>query len=204
MTDDVPDGPRNVLLVGSRGSATDEACIDLLSVTDAENTNLLSVTFDWQPDELVGSYRARHGELPAKTGVIDVGGETRSAAGTAAPAGPGPSPVTIDSVSEPSDLTGLSMAISAYLDAWDDIEETPVVCFHSLSSWLSQTDDRRAFQFVQTITGRLREIGAHAHFHMDPEVHDEGTINTFSALMDAVVRVDDDGSTNVRRRRQEV
>lgn len=203
MTETVPDGPGSVLLVGSERPATEEACTELLSGTAPSETNLLSVSFDKSPDYLVGLWRAEHGELPAKTGVIDVGGETRSAAGSTSPAGPGPSPVTIDVVSNPTDITGLSMAVSAYLDAWSDAPEETVVCFHSLSAWLSQADEKRIFQFVQTVVGRFREIGARVHFHMNPEVHDEGTINRFSALMDAVVEIEDDGSKTVRRRRME-
>lgn len=202
MTDAVPDGPRNVLLVGSDGPATTEACVDLISSVDPEATKLLSVTFNREPDELVGEYRTNHGVLPAKTGVIEVGGQTRSAA-AASTSGPGPAPVTIDTVADPADLTGLSMTISAYLDAWADVEEMPVLCFHSLSAWLSQTDEERIFEFLHSIVGRLKEIDAQAHFHMNPEVHDLGTINRFAALMDAVVRIDDDGSKTVRRRRWE-
>lgn len=199
MTDAVPDGPRNVLLVGPDGP-TDEICVEAISDPGPEDTHLLSVTFDREPDDLIGQYRAQHGELPAKTGVIEVGGQTRSAAASA-PSGPGAAPVTVDAVGDPSDLTGLSMTFSAYLDAWEGKDETPVVCFHSLSDWLSQTDENRVFAFIHSIVGRLREIDAQAHFHMNPDVHDEGTINRFAALMDAVVRVDMEGQTTVQTRR---
>lgn len=201
MIDTVPDTPRNVLLVGPDGPTTEEIGVDLISDSTPENTHLLNITFDRKPDELVGEYRTRHGQLPAKTGVIEVGGQTRSSA-AAAPAGPGPTPITVDAVSDPTDLTGLSMAISAYLDAWENLEQAPVVCFHSLSAWLSQTDENRIFEFIHVIAGKLQAIGADAHFYMNPEVHDEGTINRFAALMDAVVRVDGNGDTSVQTRRQ--
>lgn len=198
MTDAVPDGPRNILLVGPDGP-TDEACVDLISDTAPEDTHLLNITFDREPDELIGQYRSRHGQLPAKTGVIEVGGQTRSA-GASAPSGPGAAPVTIDTVGDASDLTGLSMAISAYLDAWADEEVTPVVCFQSLSAWLSQTDENRVFAFIHSIVGRLADIDTRAHFHMNSDVHNEATINRFAAIMDAVVRVDEEGETTVQTR----
>ena len=201
MTDTAAGNPRNILLVGPDGPAADELGVDLISEAPPEETHLLNVTFDRKPDEFVGQYRARHGRLPAKTGVIEVGGQTRSAA-TSAPAGPGPAPVTVEAVSDPSDLTGLSMAISAYLDAWEDGKETPVVCFDSRSAWLSQTNESRVFAFLHSIVGRLRESGAVAHFRINPEINDEATINRFASLMDAVIRVHEDGDTSTQTRRQ--
>lgn len=189
-----------VLLLASDQHHESEACSSLLSVVAPEEAQYLSVTLDDTADERLDEWRANIGELPAETGVISVGETTRSAS-AASPSGPGSGPVSVDSVGDPSDLTGLAMAIGAYLDAWSDADRTPVVCFHSITSLLFHADQPRVFRFLHSTTGRLRDLGAVAHYHLDPAAFDESTINAFSALFDAVVEVDGDGSVSVRTRR---
>lgn len=190
-----------VLLLGTGGLHEEETCSSLLSVTSPEDAQYLSVTLDDSPDDRLDAWRANIGPLPAETGVIAVGETTRSAAATSAPSGPGTSPVSVDSVADPSDLTGLAMAIGAYLDAWSDTDGTPVVCFDSITSLLFHADQDRVFRFLHSTTGRLRDLGAVAHYHLDPAAYDESTVNAFSALFDAVVEVDEDGDVSVRTRR---
>jgi len=191
----------SILLVGGDTPETEAVCSELLSVTSPEETRLLNVTFDDSPDERLDVYRANVGELPAEAGVIAVGEPTRSAAAQGASInGPSPGRVTVDTVADPSDLTGLAMVIGAYLDAWDGTEAKPVVCFHSITSLLFHADEARIYRFLHSTTGRLRDVGAVAHYHLDPAAFDESTVNRFSALFDAVLEVDEDGSVTVKRR----
>lgn len=194
------DDARTLLLLESGGPEADAACADLLSVVPSDDAYYLSVTYDESPDERVNVWRANVGEQPAETGVIAVGETSRSAA-IGRPQGPGPAPVTVNPVGDPSDLTGLAMAIGAYLDAWDEADATPVVCFHSITSLLFHADVDRAFRFLHATTGRLRDIGAVAHYHLDPNAYQESTLNAFAALFDATVEVQADGSVTVRTRR---
>jgi hypothetical protein len=190
-----------VLLLASDQHHGDEACASLLSVAAPENAKYLSVTLDGTPDDRLDAWRADVGELPDETGIISVGETTRSAAVSAGSSGPGPSAVSIDTVADPSDLTGLAMAIGAYLDAWAETDRTPVVCFDSITSLLFHTDEERVFRFLHSTAGRLRDLGAVAHYHLDPAAFDEATVNMFSALFDAVVEIEEDGSVSVRTRR---
>lgn len=193
---------QSVLLLASDDFAAEETCASLLSLVDPGETNLLSVTLDGHPDDRLDALRSHLGQLPSETGVIAVGETTRSAAAaSSASTGPGPTPVSIDSVADPSDLTGLAMAIGAYLDAWSETNATPVVCFHSITSLLFHAEKERVFRFLHSTTGRLQEIGAVAHYHLDPAAYDESTVNSFSALFDAVVTVDADGMAEIRKRR---
>ena len=190
-----------VLLLSGGTHHEADVCSSLLGAAAPEDAQFLSVTLDGTPDEKLEHWRAEVGPLPADAGVISVGEATRSAAAAQSPTGPGPSPVSIDTVADPSDLTGIAMAIGAYLDAWADDDATPVVCFESITSLLFHADEARVFRFLHSTTGRLREIGAVAHYHLDPAAYEQSTINMFSALFDAVVEVDDEGGVNVRKRR---
>lgn len=191
---------RSVLLLETDGAP--ETCASLLSPVETTDSQLLYVTLDGPPDARLDELRAHLGELPEETGVIAVGESTRSAAaaGPTAPAS-GPSMVSVDTVADPSDLTGLAMGIGAYLDAWSKSDATPVICFDSITALLFHTEKERVFRFLHATTGRLLDVGARAHYHLNPEAYDEATINTFSALFDAVVRIEADGSLSVNTRR---
>jgi hypothetical protein len=191
---------RTLLLLASDSPAVDEVCSALLSVASPGDTKLLSVTLDGTPDDRLATLRAHYGDLPAETGVIAVGETTRSAASTA-PTGPEADVVSIDTVSDPSDLTGLAMSVGSYLDAWSDTTATPVVCFHSITSLLFHAETDRVFRFLHSTTGRLRDIGAVSHYHLDPSAYEDSTVNSFAALFDAVVQVDPDGAVSVQKRR---
>jgi hypothetical protein len=43
------------------------------------------------------------------------------------------------------------------------------------------------------LTNRLTELGASAHFHIDPAAHDEQTVAQLAQAFDDQVRVDGDG-----------
>lgn len=192
---------KTVLLLASDQQYEANACGALLSVAAPEDAQYLSVTLDDSPDDRLEEWRTHVGDLPAETGIIAVGETTRSAAAAASPSAPRSAPVTVDTVANPSDLTGLAIAIGAYLDAWADTDRTPVVCFHSISSLLFHADQSRVYRFLHSSVGRLRNLGAVAHYHLDPVAYDESTVNRFSALFDAVVEIDDDGSVLVKKRR---
>lgn len=189
----------SILLMASNSDVSDRACFSLLSVVDPEQAHLLSVRFQTTPDELIESWRVHNGELPAEIGVITVGESFRSAAASSSPSGQ--APVRIETVPEPSDLTGLAMAIGSYLDAWAQTDHTPVVCFDSITSLLLHAEQERVFRFLHTTIARLRDVGAYAHYHFNPTVHDEVTENVISSLFDAVVRIDADGSMSIDRQR---
>lgn len=189
----------SILLLASDQHHESEACTSLLAAAAPGDTQYLCVTVDDTPDDRLDEWRANIGELPAETGIIAVGEQTRTAA-AASDAGPGTTPVTIDTLADPSDLTGLAMAIGAYLDAWGDISRTPVVCFDSITSLLFHSDEERVFRFLHATTGRLRNLGAVAHYHLDPGAFDEATVNMFSSLFDAVVEVSEDGSLSAKTR----
>lgn len=195
---DALDDAGTVLLLSPDTDHSTEACMSMLSGPPPEGSRLLVVSLDSTPDDVIDLWRSINGPLPSETGVIAVGEVTRSAASS--PAGPGAAPVTIDSVADPADLTGLAMAIGPYLDAWSESSRTPAVCFHSITSLLFHADQSRVFRFLHSTTGRLRDIGAIAHYHLNPAAHDEATVNRFAALFDAVVEVHDDGAVTVRTR----
>lgn len=189
----------SVLLLAAEAAEPDGLCRSVLEFGAPDDANFLGVAVGGVPDSRFEQWQQAMGELPTGSGVITVGEPTRSAA--ASVPGPGPSPLTIDSVADPSDLTGLAMAIGAYLDAWADSARPAVVCFSSVGTLLLHADRERVFRFLHSTTCRLRDIGAVAHCHVDPGPLEESEVNALSGLFDAVVRFEDDGTVTVHRRR---
>lgn len=206
------DAQTTLLLAADDDPLADECCVALSSANGSAATRLLSVTVGGPPDGRLGAWRTYAGGLPSRTGIIAVGETTRSSAATdGGTVAPGSGPVSVDVVEDPSDLAGLALAVNAYLEAWDDQDEreesvagpdgeplaSTSLCLHSLSGLLEDADVSHVFRFLHATFGLLRKHGATAHVHLDPDEHDDVTVNTLRVLFDAVVRVEADGSLAV-------
>jgi hypothetical protein len=109
-------------------------------------------------------------------------------------------PDSLETVSNPGDLTGIGITVSEVLQQWSASDEPIVSCFRSLTSLLQYADLQTAYKFLHVLTGRFETAGVRSHFHLDPGAHDDQTVNTLTSLFDAVVRVGDDGEWSVRTR----
>ncbi|KPN29628.1 hypothetical protein SY89_00342 [Halolamina pelagica] len=197
-------GANSTLLLNS-SFAGEENCTELLHPEAAADTNVLWVSFTKSPDQQLRRWREHADGQPAEMGIVSVEDSTRSvAADTGAGATGGPSlPETnapIETVTSPNDLTGLGIRITEFLTEWAENENQTVVCFDSLTALLQYVELETAYEFLHILTGRLATVDAFAHFHMDPEAHDDQTIEILTGLMDAVVEVDEAGIQNVRTR----
>jgi hypothetical protein len=194
----LPERANVLLLTSTLSSADNEACIDLLTVTEPERENVLSITFTQSADDRLSLWQSYVDDLPAQAGIVTVDVMTRSAASdTVSPSQPIPTPIAVESVSDPSDLTGFAIEISKFLSTWEGVPNQTVVCFHSLTQLLQYADLQRVFRFLHVLTGRLESAGAVAHFHLDPQTHDEQTLGALSQLFDVIVE-HEDGEYTIR------
>lgn len=188
-------GASNILvLVPSMAAGEEDLCMDLLTIEEPEDANVLAVDLTHTPDDRIAAWDEHVGVRPAALQLVSVGDTVRSTA--AASATPDP---PVDIVADPGDLTGIGMAVTKYLERWADDDARAVFCLHSLSALLQYADLERAFQFLHVLSGRFDAIDAVAHYHMDPSAHDERTVNTIASLFDAVVEYRD-GEWRVRKR----
>jgi len=179
---------RNVLLCApSLSGAESETCTDLLVPSDPDDANVLWVTFRRDATACVDQWFATTDAEPQNGAVIVV-----SESG-------GPSDldgIEVETISSPSDLTGLGIAIGEFLSAW---EGDTVVCFDSLTAMLQYVTVETAYEFIHTITGQLYAADARAHFHIDPTAHDSQTVDSIASLFDATIRLGD-GEPDIRAR----
>ncbi len=178
------DGATNILLEMPPMGGGREVCTSLLS-EDVDSPSVLYVSFTQQAGACIDQWET-NGASARNLGVITVGD------GSAAVNHDG---VVTETVSTPSDLTGLGIQIGQFLSEWD---APVVVCFDSLTSMLQYVDFETAYEFLHAITGQVHAAGARAHFHIDPEAHDEKQVAGITSLFDASVSLGED--THVRTR----
>ena len=192
----IPDPPargsdgRNVLLLtpGSRRHEN-RLCAKHLHAPSGEGAAVIFVTLTESPDRRIQILRDHAKQPPARVGVVCAGESRRGGNGK-------PPGVAVRTVEDPGDLARLGVGISDALSSWADDYPT-TVCFHSLTALLQFVKLSRVFRFVYTLGGRVASSGARAHFHLDPNAHDDQAVATLSPLFDSVVRVTDDGPTRI-------
>jgi hypothetical protein len=167
-------GATNVLLRAPSMGGTRDVCTSLLTDDLEGPPNVLWVTFTRSPDACLEQWDAA-GQDAATLGVIAVGESGVSL---------DRDDVDVETVGTASDLTGVGIAIGQFIS---DADGPTVVCFDSLTAMLQYVDLETAYEFLHTITGQLYTAGARAHFHMDPEAHQDDVVDAITSLLDASV-----------------
>jgi len=195
-------GASNVLVMGPTGSEADRSlCRSILTRHSIESTDVLVVSLTRSASDRIQTLEGDDGDLPANVTVVSPRDRVDATTTTERSDVDGLSTtITVETVTDPSDLPRLGMAISGALGEWDEGGGTEV-CFDSLTALLQYADRRRVFQFVQVLQNRTEEIGGATHYHMDPEAHDDRTIATMRPLFDAIVELSTDGEPTVRHQR---
>lgn len=200
LTEDLQPSSSVLLLTEAQSQHDDDACMDLLSVTNPQQENVLSITVTQSANDRLKLWQKHIETLPAKATIISVGEITRSAAAGSTGSmqlSPG---VRIETVKNPGDLTGLGITITEQLKEFMQDDNQVVVCFHSLTPLLQYAELTRVFRFLHVLIGRLNSMNAVTHFHMDPSAHDQQTINTLTQLFDAVIDRDRNDKWRIRSR----
>lgn len=205
LPDRLADANSTLLLSSSFDEEDGGNCAELLRPGAAENTNVLWVSYTKSPDQQLRRWRAHTDDRPAEMGMVSVEDSTRSVAaesgGATGPSLPGGPNAPVETVNSPNDLTGLGIRITEFLTDWQDNGNQTVVCFDSLTALLQYVELDTAYEFLHIITGRMATVDAFVHFHMDPDAHDEQTVEIITSLMDATVETDADGERKIRTRK---
>lgn len=176
----------NVLLQApSLSAARHDRCQELLAPGDPAGLDVLRITYSDDPQSLLDDWRETVGEMPARTGIVVVGG----AADFEGVTEPTEGDTVAVTTANPNDLTGLGMRLNNYLNDVDP-EDQLVVCLDSLTELLQFADIQSAFKFLHMFTGQLREANGIAHFHIDPDAHDTKVISQLKPAFDGQITVE--------------
>lgn len=173
LYDDLPD------------DAAGHYCEQSLTVGPAEERAELLVRFADGDRTRVGMDDRHNNRQPAKRGVLVVG-DVMEARTLATEEPDFQDPVVMDAVLDPSNLQAIGTSISRFCEVWSDDGYHVSVCFDSLSDVLDAVDPEDAFQFVHVLAKRFAAVGATAHFHADPDAHDEELLKPFEDPLDEV------------------
>lgn len=187
-------GVANVLLLAS--SMDDDARQSYFRTflpSDPSAYTVLALEYRRSPSDWVDEWDRYVGERPRRCTIISVNDVTRSAAASSGASAPNSNGVV--TVENPGDLTGVGIAISENLPE----NGRTLVTFDSLTVLLQYVDRKQAFRFLHALTSRMDAVDALAHYHMDPDAHDEQTVATLASLFDTVAEFDD-GEWSIRRR----
>lgn len=180
-----PSGRNELLLSPTTMDRADQACAEQLRRPDGGPGAVVLVTLTDSPDERLRFLRDHDAESPASVSVV-CAGESRRGGSVTSQHG------TVRTVKDPGDLARLGVGISDALAEGGDGYST-TVCFHSVTALLQFAELPRVFRFLYTLAGRVASSGARAHYHLDPNAHDEQTVTTLTPLFDSVVEVTEDG-----------
>jgi len=92
---------------------------------------------------------------------------------------------SVSEVSRPGDLTGLSMKIGEVLSGAHG--ENVYLYFDDVTCLLQFTELRKAFRFLNTLTGRLHSSNGVGYFGINPGAHDDRTLSTVASLFNDTV-----------------
>ena len=202
---DIEGGENVLLLCPAFEPAGTSACMDLLTPADPAETNILCVSFMRSLEKLRTEWDQHVGTAPGDAAVVDVAADTRSAGAVETASGEMPADTTfaprVEEVTTPSDLTTLGVRITDCLSDWDVQGNTrrTVACFESITTLLQYADRERTFKFLHVLTDQLASADATAHYHLDPTVPDEETLEMLTTLFDVVCEYEN-GEWSAQRR----
>jgi hypothetical protein len=184
------DQSSNVLLLAPLTPTGNRACLELLaSTTQPNEANVTAVTYTPPPETWISDWRTNVGDLPAELAFIHANTVETDDGAAATEVPPDVSVARVDP-NQPMDIIA---PLSEQLTRWDDNGNQTLVSVQTLTVLLEYVDFDTAFRYLHILTHRVQAADAIGFYHMDPDIHDEETINTLKTLFDAVVKVSDDG-----------
>ena len=181
----------NVLLLAPLTPTGNRACLELLTATSSpENTNVAAVTYTPPPETWVSDWKSHIRTLPAELAFIHANQvETNAEPGDESGI---PSGTTVARV-DPNQPMDIVAPLSEQLTRWENNGNQTVISVQTLTILLEYVDFDTAFRYLHILTHRVQAADAIGYYHMDPDIHDEETVNTLKTLFDAVVEVSTDG-----------
>ena len=185
-------GASNVLVLSpALADGVREAYYETFLPVDPSERTVLAVEYSRSPGQYLAEWERHRGAVPARCGIIDVG-EPGATADAGSVDG-----AKVARIESPGDLTGIGMKVGDFL-ASDGGSDT-VLTLDSLTVLLQYVELERAFRFLNAIASQVRQVGAVAHYHADPNAHDDGELATIAQLYEGVARYDD-GDWETKRR----
>ena len=180
----------NLLLTGPPLSGKRTLAFEVLAAGAAQGEASLIVTARDAADRVLADYRALvDGDAPV--GVVDCVTEHQG--------GPTLEDPDVAYAASPTDMTGLGVEFSGFMDRFEASDATGVrVVFDSLSVLLYYADLQTVFRFMHVVANRIEDADAVGLHLLESTAHDAEARNTLSQLFGGVVELDADGAVSAR------
>ncbi|WP_240334597.1 MarR family transcriptional regulator [Halorussus sp. MSC15.2] len=180
----------NVLLLAPLTPTGNRACLELLaSTTPPEDANVAAVTYTPPPETWISDWKKYIERLPDELAFIHANTVETTGDYDESELPPDVSVARVDP-NQPMDIIA---PLSEQLTRWNGNGNQTLVSVQTLTILLEYVDFDTAFRYLHILTHRVQAADAIGFYQMDPDIHDEETINTLKTLFDAVVEVSDDG-----------
>lgn len=189
----------NILMAGPTGIPREnELCSHLTDIQAGVNRSRLLVTTEQSVDDRLNSLKPFTDANYNQTTMLVVGDQVRSNNSSEPTTTElnGES-ITIESLTDPRDLTRLGVMINKYMS---EGEEPPVLCFHTLNEIARFVGIEKLFRFLHILQSRVKSVGGHAHYHIDPKELENESLTTLKPLFDFSVSYDATGSISLEPR----
>jgi hypothetical protein len=173
------EGAASVLILRPQSAAGADAAWKRALVDDSESVGLLGVCLSDRPEDWYEGWCDVLGTEPTAALIT-----TPELAGDDIPDG-----VEVKTVATPSNLTGIGVKTTPYLNRWEEV----VTVVEPLTVLCQYADTREVYQFLHVLLTRVRSSSGEVQVYVDPMVEDERTIELLKSLFDAVVEYDPDG-----------
>lgn len=195
--EELDDDISNILLLGPGDTAVEnDLCASLIKQESGPGRRRVLVTTEQTPDERLATLHGFGAGTFEETTVIAVGERVRSGSGNGNPFEINGETVTIETVRDRRDLTRLGLLINRSLN--EEITGlVPTLCFHSFSTLLEGDNLEQLFRFLHVLQSRTSQVGATAHYHLDPSTIADEVVTTIEQLFDLTVRYDDEGNLSL-------
>jgi KaiC/GvpD/RAD55 family RecA-like ATPase len=177
--DELPAGT-NIAIVGPSMTGKRELALELLAVRYEADEGILCITTD--SAEQVYADLKRHID-PLNTdriGIVDASGSGGQALVD----------ISTESVSDPGDLTGISIGTAKLTQQLENRGTTDIrYGLISISTLLQYMDSQTVFRFLHVYTKRISETGGLGIYTLDSDSHDQQVVNTITGQFDGVIKL---------------
>ncbi|MFB6211869.1 MAG: RAD55 family ATPase [Halobacteriales archaeon] len=184
----VPTGT-NLLIVGEPMTGKRRIALEMLA-GDGHNDGVVIITTETTASDTVEEYCSIAGDDRRRLRVIGASGEEGGG-----PTGPG-----IETVSSPSDLTGIGISLDKSIEDLEGQVEGLRLGFDSLSTLLAFVDVESVYKFIHVLTTRMANLGSCTICTLNTAtVADDRAIGMLKNPFDCVIELRESGTDQEAR-----
>ncbi|AHG04536.1 hypothetical protein HALDL1_13785 [Halobacterium sp. DL1] len=182
--DELPAGT-NIVVVGPSMSGKQALALELLAAGYEDGDGILCISTE--SAEKVYTDLERHVDSldRDRVGIVDTSGGD----------GTDLLDATIESISSPGDLTGISVSMAKLFRHFEDRGVSDIrYGLISISTLLQYLDSSKVFRFLHVYTKRIEETGGLGIYTLSNDSHDQQVVNTITGQFDGVIELRDTDS----------